>query len=154
MHRNATSGKRAATMLTLGFMTIGTLASEPVGSVMIGDLQWASTSNGEDLPWAEADRHCADLTLDHHDDWRLPTLSELESIADPEAAGGIRAPITLDTCCAWSATTLAARPAEAGGDPGGPPSQYYWGFLFDSGTPYYSFRRFADGRALCVRDVE
>ncbi|MCC5871427.1 MAG: DUF1566 domain-containing protein [Gammaproteobacteria bacterium] len=128
-------------------------AADP-GSVEMDERQWAMATNGDDLPWADADQHCRELELDGHRDWRLPALAELETLHDPQAEGGITEPIALDTCCLWSSTTVAERPAEHGGAPGGDPEHYFWGFLFEGGTRYYSFQRFSDGRALCVRDVD
>ncbi len=129
-------------------------ANADPGTRVLDERQWVLTTNGHDLPWAEADQHCRELDLDGHRDWRLPTLTELETLHDPTTDDGVTQPIELDTCCIWSKTNLAERPAENGGAPGGDPENYYWGFLFEGGTGYYSFQRFADGRALCVRDVE
>lgn len=129
-------------------------SAEGPASLTIGERQWALATNGEDLPWAEADAHCEALQLEDREDWRLPSLEELQALHDPTTEGGAPAPIEVDTCCLWSSTTLADLPAEAGGDTAGPPGQYYWGLLFDTGTAYYSFQRFADGRALCVRDTD
>lgn len=126
-------------------------AADPA-SVQRGDHQWALSTSGEDLPWAQANDYCRTLEMDGHRDWRLPTLAELETLHDPAVEGGIAAPITLDTCCIWSSTTLAEMASDEGGATAGDPEQYYWGFLFEAGTRYYSFQRFADGRALCLRD--
>lgn len=141
-------------LCTAMLTTLAAGAVADSGSVVLEDRQWALTSSADDLPWADADQYCRDLELDDHRDWRLPTQSELETLHDPSTDDGITKPIELDTCCIWSSTALAERPAETGGPPGGDPEQYYWGFLFEGGTPYYSFQRFADGRALCVRDAE
>ena len=140
-------------MPVLGLLLVVAGAAAQSESVVIEERQWMLTSSGDDLPWAEAESYCEDLTLDGFDDWRLPTLTELEALHDPTADGGIAEPFELDTCCIWSTTSLADLPADTGGEPGGPPSMYYWGFLFEAGTPYYSLQRFADGRALCVRDI-
>ncbi|MFX3657734.1 MAG: DUF1566 domain-containing protein [bacterium] len=127
-------------------------AADGAASAMIDGRIWAVTSNGADVPWGDADAYCRALRLDGRDDWRLPTLTELESLLDPEAAGGILPPVQLDTCCLWSTTSLVERPSADGGPPGAAPSQYYWGLIFDGGIRYYSNRMFSDGRALCTRD--
>jgi hypothetical protein len=128
------------------------------GTVVIGGLMWATQTNGEDLNWEPASEYCSGLTLAGHDDWRLPTLFEVESLHDPAAAdnGYIVRPITLDGCCLWSATPLAELSAEEAGVRGGQrddPSNYFWGFLFDGAVRYYSINYFPDGQALCVRDT-
>jgi hypothetical protein len=128
------------------------------GTVVIGGLMWATQTNGEDLNWEPANEYCGTLTLAGHDDWRLPTLSEVENLHDPAAAdnGYIVRPITLDGCCLWSATPLAELSAEEAGVRGGQrddPSNYFWGFLFDGAVRYYSINYFPDGQALCVRNT-
>lgn len=122
--------------------------------VRIGPREWAPTTSGEDVPWAQADRYCRNLALAGHDDWRLPTLAELEALLVPDAQDGVPRSFAIDSCCAWSSTSLAERAAERGGPGAGAPSQYYWGLLLDGGTRYYSFGRIPDGRALCVRDAD
>lgn len=140
----------AAAMLTVPAIS----AAADAKTVQFEGQQWTLTTNGDDLPWADADQYCRELELEGHQDWRLPTLVELEALHDPATEGGIVAPISLDACCIWSATSLADRSADQGGDTAGDPALYYWGFLFEGGTRYYSFQRFADGRALCMRDVD
>lgn len=125
----------------------------PDGVAVIDELMWAQTMSAL-TPWSEAEEFCDTLVLGGFDDWRLPLLAELESLYDPAAQGSIRSPLEPDDCCAWSSLSLADLEAERKGelpDPGGPPAQYYWGFLFDGGVAYYSNGRFDDGFALCVR---
>jgi hypothetical protein len=124
----------------------------------IDGLMWTTRSNGETVAWSDADAYCETLELDGHSDWRLPTLVEVESLYDPdaEARGRLMAPIELADCCAWSSVNLVELEAENKGvlpDPTNPPAGYYWGFLFSSGIRYYSFERFPDGEALCVRET-
>ena len=113
-----------------------------------------AAGHGEDLPWARAEAWCRDLELAGRSDWRLPTLAELETLHDPDGEDGLAPPLELDGCCAWSSTSLEDRPADRGGPGFGASAQYFWGFLFEGGTRYYSFRRIPDGRALCVRDAD
>lgn len=123
-------------------------------TIVIDDLEWALTTNGENLKWPEAVEYCENLELAGHDDWRLPTLAELEGLYDPDAASGqsIRSPFSIADCCLWSGESLLDRPAEDGDEIAGEPGMYQWGFMFDGGLPYYAVHIFEDGRALCTRD--
>lgn len=129
-------------------------ASKEAETVKLGSLEWARTTNGENMRWPDAVEHCEELTLEGHEDWRLPTLAELESLHDPQADYSIREPFAIDTCCLWSSESLVDRPAEDGDEIGGTPDRYQWGFMFDGGHHYYAVHIFEDGQALCTRDTE
>ena len=140
-----------AAILVLG----AAAASDGEGTVTVEGLQWALETNGSDLPWPEAIDYCEGLELAGHDDWRLPSMAELKTLADPDAAdGGIRSPFRVETCCLWSGESLVDRPAEDGDETAGPPDRYHWGFMFDGGLEYYAVHIFDDGQALCVREFE
>ena len=137
-------------------LATGSGAQESDEAVRIDDRMWALATTGGAVPWAEAEEHCDTLEAGGFSDWRLPLLHELEALHDPNADGGLPAPLSLEDCCAWSAQNFAELSAERKGelpDPGGPPAGYYWGFLFDGGISYYSNGRFPDGLGLCVRDI-
>lgn len=123
-------------------------------TVVIDSLMWARATNGDDIRWPAAIEYCAALELAGHDDWRLPTMAELESLHDPDADYGIRAPFYIDGCCLWSGESLVDRPAEDGDEIGGAPGMYHWGFMFDGGLEYYAVHIFNDGQALCTRKLE
>lgn len=128
-------------------------------TAVIDALMWAQRSNGEDLPWEEADAYCETLELDGHDDWRLPTLEEAMAVHDPsnEDNGHVMSPLQLDGCCMWSSTSLEELSAEEVGvrsDQRDDPAGYHWGFLFPAGIRYYSVDFMPDGQAHCVRDPE
>lgn len=128
-------------------------AQEPPSAVIVDDLMWSSETTGA-VAWAEAEEYCETLATAGFSDWRLPSLFELEALHDPAATSGIRLPFGLEDCCAWSSMNLVDLETGPKGDlpePGGPPADYYWGFLFDGGIAYYSNGRFPDGLALCVR---
>lgn len=104
-------------------------------------LMWPTRDNGTDLEWQEAIDYCDELQHGGWEDWRLPTLTELEDI---EAMWSLRPyktadPITLTSCCTWSSDRIDEDNA--------------WNFN-------YRFRRSFRGhvsyslslRALCVRD--
>lgn len=54
-------------------------------------LTWAQADNGAGINWGEALAYCEALTLGGADDWRLPSIKELQSIVDysrsPDATG-------------------------------------------------------------------
>lgn len=130
----------------------------PWGAETVADpsqqLVWAAATNGEDIKWREAVDYCADLELAGHDDWRLPSLAELETLHQADARGGesIRSPFSIGGCCLWSNESLVDRPAEDGDEIGGSPDRYQWGLMFDGKLHYYAVDIFDDGRALCVRE--
>ncbi len=132
------------------------MASEADETVTFDGQQWALQTNGSDIAWPDAIEYCEQLDLAGHGDWRLPSMRELQSLHDPDRAGGsgIRDPIRIDTCCLWSNESLEDRPAEDGDETAGSPDRYHWGFMFDGGLEYYAVHIFDDGQALCVRDVE
>jgi len=131
--------------------------SEAAGAtVVIDNLEWTLTTNGENLKWPDAVNYCENLELAGHSDWRLPALAELQNLHDPGAASGmsIRSPFSIDDCCLWSGESLLDRPADDGDEIAGEPEMYQWGFMFDGGLPYYAVHIFEDGRALCTRDAD
>jgi len=132
-------------------------SQESRDTVTIDELTWYLAGNDEFSPWSEGNEYCEALDAAGHDDWRLPSLLELEAVHDPGASNGIRSPLAFDDCCLWSSDSLVELEADTKGVLPGPtndPSGYYWGFLFASGTRYYSFGNFPDGRAMCVRDAD
>ena len=48
-------------------------------------LMWSQTDNGEMLYWEDALAYAENSTLAGYDDWRLPSIKELQSIADYSA---------------------------------------------------------------------
>ena len=138
----------------IGLLCAVPAAAQPDGAVRVEGLEWAARTNGADVKWPEAEAFCADLELDGRRGWRLPTLRELEAVHDPAQPAGIRAPLQLDGCCLWSATTLEQLPPDDGSGVAVAPARYHWGLVFDGGIRYYSIDLQPDGRALCVRDPE
>ena len=148
----------AFTLFLLAWVPAPAQSSEPEhqqdATVIIDDQEWARTTNGQDMRWPDAVEYCEKLTLGGRDDWRLPTLPELESLHDSQADYGIREPFDIDTCCLWSNESLVDRPAEDGDEIGGTPDRYQWGFMFDGGHHYYAVHIFEDGQALCTRNMK
>jgi hypothetical protein len=46
------------------------------------NLMWASRDNGQDVKASEAKFYCETFNLGGYDDWRVPTLDELEDLYD------------------------------------------------------------------------
>jgi len=132
-------------------------ADSPADTASVDGLLWHVAADGGNVAWDAARDYCETLEHAGFDDWRLPTLAELERLHDPSRDSGLSAPLALGDCCLWSSTSLVDEPAEPKGelpDPANDPADYYWGFLFPSGARYYSFRRFPDGLAACVREPD
>lgn len=102
-------------------------------------LEWQSASPGQ-RNWYEAQDYAQALDLGGRQDWRLPTLNELESLLDrlryrptlrPEVPFG-------DSLTYWSATTF------------GPDKQNAWVVMFDGAyvLSYYKTNRY---HIRCVR---
>jgi formylglycine-generating enzyme required for sulfatase activity len=74
-------------------------------------LEWQFESAGE-MTWYEAQEYAASLSLDGKDDWRLPTLAELESLLDrtrgrPDGRPLVREEVPFrDNLSYWSSTTF------------------------------------------------
>lgn len=102
-------------------------AGEEEAVVTLGGRQWATQTNGPYIRWPDAVAYCDDLRLGNHEDWRLPTLMELEALYDPGAEKGISRPISIEGCCLWSNTSLEELPAEDGDEIAGRLHRYRWG---------------------------
>ena len=48
------------------------------------NLMWAAKDNGSDISWSAANFYCESYRAGHYDDWRLPTLEELEALYDAD----------------------------------------------------------------------
>jgi len=101
------------------------------------DLMWTRKDNADDINWTSAIHYCQNLTLQGKDDWRLPTIEELEQMSDRRRVAPlkIKPPLALSGCCPWSSN---AAPAGA------------WLFAFNFGQRWV-FSGTLNTRALCVR---
>lgn len=101
-------------------------------------LMWTATDNGDDIDWKTSTEYCSNLTLRGFDNWRLPTINELENMSHRSVPDfhKIRKPLKLSGCCVWSSTKASRRPVL---------------FAFNFGQPWPYDGPPVNTRALCVR---
>ncbi len=104
-------------------------------------LMWQMADNGSDITRNAAEAYCSELDQGGHQDWRLPSIHELQEIYSPEAAATRRFHtidgIHLTGCCPWTNS---------------PHEDFYWTFIFYNGLRYIKHDSIGKAsRALCVR---
>lgn len=72
-------------------------------------LMWQDDAIGSSTGWLNAINRCEALSLDGYNDWRLPNIIELKSIADKSRANPALNSIFVNTASYyyWSATTAS-----------------------------------------------
>ena len=102
------------------------------------DLEWQIESPGW-MSWHEAQAYVLKLSMNDKDDWRIPTVSELESLLDrSKYRPVIREEVPFqDTLSYWSSTTF------------GPDKNNAWIVMFDGAyvLSYYKTNKY------CIRCV-
>lgn len=104
-------------------------------------LMWPTHDNGLDVDWEAAGLYCENLEHGGWEDWRLPTLQELDEL---QAMWSLRSyktvdPILLTSCCPWSSDLIDEENA--------------WNFNFRYRRAFRGHLRYSNNlRALCVRD--
>jgi hypothetical protein len=74
-------------------------------------LMWERAPATDGYYWRQAIDYCEGLTLGGHEDWRLPNLRELQSIADYGRYGPVLDPIFVtDTEWYWSSSCFVDSP--------------------------------------------
>ena len=80
------------------------------------NLMWAAKDNGSDIKWQDAKFYCENYRGGGYDDWRMPTLDELEGLYDaskprPAACYGrssihiVTELINITCFCSWTSET-------------------------------------------------
>ena len=120
-------------------------------------LIWTKKDNGSDVNWSQASDYCTKLQLAGYNDWRLPTIEELEGIYDPSISAQAALYPSEDASVHVKGNLMLT-----GWDWSSPQEQYPRSlrpggrfFHFDQTVEHESSRAplvFSDGmRALCVR---
>lgn len=50
-------------------------------------LMWSKYDNQGDITWHDAKKYCEHVILGRYEDWRMPTIKELETLYDPNEKG-------------------------------------------------------------------
>jgi hypothetical protein len=119
-------------------------------------LMWTGKDNGSDVDWNQASAYCSNLRLAGNNDWRLPTIEELEGIYDPS--------VSIKTVSDYGVINLHVKGnlkltgwqwSSSQGDAPGKPWQVAWHFIFHHSTGErqngFSLQFSYSMRALCVR---
>lgn len=67
---------------TIGKQAEDEVALHPTWTDPATGLMWAKKDFGSDVSWEQASDYCTKLQLAGYNDWRLPTIEELEGIYD------------------------------------------------------------------------
>lgn len=110
-------------------------------TIVRGSLRWLRRDNGSEVDWHQAKAYCDGLSLEGHDDWRLPTIQELRTVHDPRANGRFKlvSGIELTGCCPWSSTMYDSS------------SAWFVEFFEGESNAQRLGSTHLAGRALCVR---
>jgi len=110
-------------------------------------LIWTGRDSGESLTQSEAARLCERLELEGMNNWRLPTIDELEGIYDPENISGEWAGKPIHTIEGIELTTFYVWSSSLKGE------DRAWAFNFNFGERMAApTERSTNSRSLCVRD--
>jgi hypothetical protein len=117
-------------------------------------LMWTKNDNGSNVNWNQATDYCTKLQLAGYNDWRLPTIEELQGIYDPNVTlKKVFEMGTFDVHVKGNLNLTGWHWSSSQGDSPGEPHQVAWQLNFGGNGVRHSFPlEFSyDSRALCVR---
>ena len=102
-------------------------------------LVWSKEINNTKVNWEEAKQYCENLTTWWKTNWRLPDITELNSIVNDSCPGLATYSEfnTFESGNYWSSTTIVHDTGLA------------WGVHFGNGGIYWNFKAYR-GYVLCV----
>jgi len=80
------------------------------------NLEWDDTPNKIRRTWDDAIKYCTDLKLGDHNDWRLPNINELMSVANYTPEDRVWHESFMENTVAnlyWTSTTVHKSPRDA-----------------------------------------
>lgn len=127
------------------------------GSAMAADapaLRWTPHDNGAEIDWPQAVAYCSGLGAG----WRLPSTTELASLAATSSRQGERTPCGNASCQAPAQWRLSAAWFWSGNlvtpEQDREHDRLAWGVTLANGRPTKAFKLAAYGsRALCVQEA-
>lgn len=118
-------------------------------------LMWAQSDNGEKISMDKARHYVSSFHLAGYDDWRFPTIQELETLLTPgksnetqpgdDCSGNyqIHPFFTLTCCCPWALQDNGTRPAS-----------YPFMKKISSGSMWHHNSNTIGNRIIPVRDLK
>jgi len=108
------------------------------------ELVWHDMNDSKSIQknWNEAKKYCLDLKFNKHNDWRLPTIRELQTLVDlkkysPAIKDTVHQKVSFTTFY-WSSTPLASNSLMA------------WHIFYKYGESYYGDKK-EKYAVMCVR---
>jgi len=134
---------KANTLNTIKYELITIPKDIRLYTVTINDLMWEDTKEAANtnVNWEDANRYCENLEIAHYNDFRLPTIEELQELYDnkDEIYNGYGGKFY------WSDVTFTSE-------------KKIWDYSqvknFDDGLEKRSVKEFEEGRVRCVRGVD
>jgi len=101
-----------------------------------------ATENNFPLSHSQAEAYCEDLELDHLNNWRLPTISELRTLIDRSQSNPALSPVFQDriNSFVWSSSIYAPNPSKV------------WSIFFTDGNDYPRPKE-QQGYVRCVTEI-
>jgi len=103
-------------------------------------LMWQDAEETPMLKWDDAIEYCKELTFANHEDWRLPTKAELDSLVNIKQKEPAVQKVfeNINSYRYWSSTERSAKKAA-----------WYVNFSYGQKDGYYKNKK---SYALCVRE--